>query len=106
MSKLLCLFRWDAYVSRRVKRTINGGLIAALVVAAPVALMTFGVYGALVAVGSLGVLLAGYNLLAVVMDAMFIRPVEARHIQHANGRRAVVDPQRYRPLPQAEEPRR
>ena len=91
--------RWDAEVSRRVKATINGGLTAALLVAAPIALVTLGPAGMLAAGAIVGALLVGYNALAWAHDRLFIRADAPRVIQHASGRRAVVDRERYRPLP-------
>jgi len=91
--------RWDVEVSRRVKATINTGLTAALLVAAPTALVTLGPAGMLATGAIVGALLLGYNALAWAHDRLFIRADEPRVIQHASGRRAVVDRERYRPLP-------
>ena len=91
--------RWDAEVSRRTKATINTGLTAVLLVAAPMALVTFGPAGMLASGAIVGALLVGYNLLAWAHDRLFIRDDAPRVIQHANGRRAVVDRERYKPLP-------
>ena len=91
--------RWDAEVSRRVKTTINTGLTAALLVAAPLALVTLGPLAMLATGAIVGALLVGYNLLAWAHDRLFIRDDAPRVIQHANGRRAVVDRERYKPLP-------
>jgi hypothetical protein len=99
--------RWDAEVSRRTKATINTGLTAVLVVAAPLALVTLGPWSALATVAIVGVLLLGYNLFAVAHDRLFIGDDSPRTITHANGRRAVVNKNSYRRLindPQQQQP--
>ena len=87
--------KWNRQISATAKQIANRGMVLGL--ALSVFLMGFEVVLSIAPVyaGAWLFVLGSYKIL----DWLFIRDDGARAIQHADGRRAVVDRDHYRPMP-------